>query len=398
MILAVNGGSSSVRFAVYDGAALTCLVRGKLDRLRDARASLTIDDLRSGSHEERTLGPDHGRLSPPDALIEALETIDLMDRIDAIGHRIVHGMDHRSALLVSPSLSSELRGYVPIDPDHLPDELAMIEAFRRQDAERPQVACFDTAFHGTMPRVATVLPIPRRYERLGLRRYGFHGLSYSYLIAELGRLAGPAVAHGKVLLAHLGNGASMAALRDGSSVDTSMGFTPSAGLPMGTRTGDLDPGICGYLHRVEGMTFDAFDAMVNHESGLLGISETSADVRELLAVEGTDVRAAEALAVFCYEARKAIGGYAAVLEGLETLVFAGGIGENAAVVRARICDGLGFLGIELDAMRNEAHADIVSSDASRVCVRVIRTDEEVQIARSVVQVLDAAPAQDDGRR
>ena len=241
-----------------------------------------------------------------------------------------------------------------------------------------------------MPRVATILPIPRRYEALGVRRYGFHGLSYEFLMAELVHLSDAAATKGRVILAHLGNGASLAAVRDGKSIDTSMGFTPTAGLVMGTRTGDLDPGLVSYLARTEQMSAAKFQKMVNHESGLLGVSQTSSDMRDLLERESRDVRAAEAVALFCYQVKKWIGSFVAALGGLDTLVFAGGIGENAPPVRERICDGLGFLGIELDRECNAKTAPVISSDVSPVRVRVLRTDEELMIARSVTRVLNLA--------
>ena len=238
-----------------------------------------------------------------------------------------------------------------------------------------------------MPRVATLLPIPRRYEAAGVRRYGFHGLSYEFLMEELARLGDPAATNGRVILAHLGNGASLAAVRDGKSVDTSMGFTPTGGLVMSSRSGDLDPGLVSYLARTEQMSATQFQEMVNHASGLLGVSEISSDLRDLLARESDDVRAAEAVALFCYQAKKWVGSFAAALGGLDTLVFAGGIGENAPLVRERICDGLGFLGIELNEGRNAKNSSLISTDDGRVAVRVIRTDEEVMIARSVIRVL-----------
>jgi acetate kinase len=237
-----------------------------------------------------------------------------------------------------------------------------------------------------MPRVAKVLPIPRCYEARGVQRYGFHGLSYAFLIEELGRVAGQEAAQGRVVLAHLGNGASLAAVHHGTSIDTTMGFTPTAGLPMSTRSGDLDPGVAAYLWRSEGMDPAQFYEMVTTRSGLLGVSETSPDLRDLLAREGSDVRAAEAVALFCYQARKWIGALAAALGGLDTLVFSGGIGENSPVIRERICEGLGFLGIALDAVRNTANAPVITCEGSPVTVRVIRTDEEVQIARAVLQL------------
>ena len=274
-----------------------------------------------------------------------------------------------------------------VDPDHLPREIELIETFRQRHPKLPQVACFDTAFHQTMPRVAKLLPIPRRFDAKGVQRYGFHGLSYAYLMEELARLGDPAATNGRVILAHLGNGASLAAVRDGKSIDTSMSFTPTAGLVMSTRSGDLDPGLAPYLARTEQMTTEQFYKMVNHESGLLGVSETSSDMRDLLAHEADDVRAAEAVALFCYQAKKWIGSFAAALGGLDTLVFAGGIGENAPLVRARICDGLGFLGIEIEERRNAASEGVISTNASRATVRVIRTDEDLMIARSVRGIL-----------
>jgi acetate kinase len=238
-----------------------------------------------------------------------------------------------------------------------------------------------------MPRVARLLPLPRRFDAKGVQRYGFHGLSYAYLMEELARVAGVKAANARVILAHLGNGASLAAVHEGKSIDTSMGFTPAAGLVMSTRSGDIDPGLVAYLARNDKMTAAQFDKMINQESGLLGISETSSDMRDLLAKESTDIRTAEAVALFCYSAKKWIGAYTAALGGLDTLVFAGGIGENAPPVRARICAGLDFLGVELDAARNHESAAIISTDTSRVTVRVIRTDEELMIARSTGRIL-----------
>jgi acetate kinase len=318
--------------------------------------------------------------------LDWLEAQPIFASVTAAGHRVVHGMRHFEPEPVTPALLSELRRITPYAPDHLPGEIAMIEAISRRHPRLPQVACFDTAFHQAMPRVATLLPIPRRFDAAGVQRYGFHGLSYGYLMEELTRVGDPAASTGRVILAHLGNGASLAAVRDGRSVDTSMGFTPTAGLPMSTRSGDLDPGLVGYLARTDNMTPLQFHHMVNHESGLLGVSETTSDMRDLLAQEADDVRAAEAVALFCYQVKKWIGAFAAALGGVDTLVFAGGIGEHAPLVRERICEGLSFLGIELDASRNAEAANVISTDASRATVRVIRTDEELMIARSVLRV------------
>jgi acetate kinase len=280
-----------------------------------------------------------------------------------------------------------LRQLSPFDPEHLPEEILLTEAFHRRFPKLPQLACFDTAFHHDLPRVAQLLPIPRRYDQRGVRRYGFHGLSCTYLMEELARVAGPKAAAGRVILAHLGNGASVTAVRGGKSIDTSMSFTPTAGLPMSTRSGDLDPGISWYLSREENVTARQFHHMINHESGLLGVSETSSDMRELLSREKKDVRAAEAVALFCYQTKKWICALSGALEGLDTLIFAGGIGENAFPARERICAGLEFLGIDFDAKQNAAGAEVISAKGSRVTVRVIRTDEELVIAQTVCRIL-----------
>jgi acetate kinase len=307
-----------------------------------------------------------------------------------VGHRVVHGGDRFSApALVDDDLRDALADLAPLAPDHLPPALALIDATRAAWPALPQVACFDTAFHAGLPRVARVLPIPRRYEAQGLRRYGFHGLSYEFLLHELARIGDPGAQCGRVILAHLGNGASLAAVRDGRCIDTTMALTPASGLVMARRSGDLDPGLAALLARREGMTAERFHELVTQESGLLGLSETSPDLRELLARERDDPRAAEAIAIFCYQARKWIGAFAAALGGLDTLVFSGGIGENSAVIRERICADLGHLDLTLARDRNAAHAPLISTDASRVRVRVIRTDEELTIARAISARLEA---------
>jgi acetate kinase len=387
-ILTINGGSSSIRFAVYEaGDTLRRRLDGKVDRVGLSGTNLTFKDSAGKSHDSRTIDPEHNGPAVV-FLLDWLETQQVFASVKAVGHRVVHGMTHSEPERVTPELLDELHRITPYDPEHLPLEIELIEAFRRRHPTLPQVACFDTASHRTMPRVATLLPIPRRYEAAGVRRYGFHGLSYEFLMEELARLGDPAATKGRVILAHLGNGASLAAVRDGKSVDTSMGFTPTGGLVMSSRSGDLDPGLVSYLARTEEMSAAQFQEMVNHASGLLGVSEISSDLRDLLARESDDVRAAEAVALFCYQAKKWIGAFAAALGGLDTLVFAGGIGENAPLVRERICDELGFLGIELNEARNTRSASLISTDASRVKVRVIPTDEELMIARSIIRLLN----------
>ena len=383
-VLTINGGSSSIRFAVYEaGNALRRQLDGKIDRIGLSGTNLVASDPSGRPLVSRRLTANSHRTAVG-ALLDWLEEQPVFASITAVGHRVVHGMTHAEPERITPKLLTELRRITPYDPEHLPREIGLIEAFRTRHPKWRQVACFDTAFHRTMPRVARLLPIPRRYAAKGVERYGFHGLSYAYLMEELGRLD-PAATKGRVILAHLGNGASLAAVRDGRSIDTSMGFTPAAGLVMSTRSGDLDPGLVYYLARTERMTAARFQRMVNHESGLLGVSGTSSDLRDLLAREARDARAADAVALFCYQARKWIGSFAAALGGLDTLVFAGGIGEHAPVIRERICDGLGVLGITLHRTRNAKNASLISRDAGRVKVRVIRTDEELMIARSVVR-------------
>jgi acetate kinase len=391
-VLTINGGSSSIRFAVFEASQLPRrLLQGKMERMGSADAGLTVDHADGDAPTRINIDiKEHGTAGG--FLIEWLQSHPLFKTLAGVGHRIVHGMQHTQPERVTARLLDELKGIMPFDPEHLPGEIELIEAVRERRPELAQVACFDTAFHRSMPLMATQLPIPRRYFARGVQRYGFHGLSYTFLMQELGRLGDPAALQGRVILAHLGSGASLAAVRNGKCIDTSMGFTPTAGLVMGTRTGDLDPGLMSYLAMTEAMTANRFQTMVNHESGLLGMSETSADVRDLLEREKSDPRAAEALDLFCYQAKKWIGSFAAALGGLDTLVFAGGIGENCAPVRKRICDGLHFLRIDIDDKANSDHAPRISTGAeASVTVRVIRTDEEAVIAASTIRLLELAP-------
>jgi acetate kinase len=369
------------------GDSLQRILAGGIERIGRSDATLRVKGQSQADNFSRLVSaPDH--TAAVGALMDWIEERGDSDALTAVGHRVVHGgPKYSEPQRINAEMVEELHRLSPFDPEHLPEEILLTEAFHRRFPDLPQVACFDTGFHHDLPRVAQLLPIPRRYEAQGVRRYGFHGLSYAFLIGELARLAGTEAAEGRVILAHLGNGASLAAVRDGKSVDTSMSFTPTAGVPMSTRSGDLDPGLIWYLARTEKMSAKQFNQMVNFQSGLLGVSETSSDMRDLLACETRDVRAAEAIALFCYQVKKWIGAFAAALGGLDTLVFAGGIGENAPTVRSRICDGLGFLGIELDEKRNVANAGVISSETSRISVRVIRTDEEWVIASMVCRIL-----------
>jgi len=384
-VLAINGGSSSIRFTIYEVGSLRPRLHGKIDRIGLPGANLIVTNP-TGKSQPACPVPAANHSAAVAFLLKWLESQPIFASIHAVGHRVVHGMKHSHPTRITPGLLAELRRIVPYDPDHLPHEIALIEAFAQRHPKLPQVACFDTAFHRTMPPVAKLLPIPRRYAARGVERYGFHGLSYAYLMEELRRLH-PRAAQGRVILAHLGNGASLAAVHRGKSVDTSMGFTPAAGLVMSTRTGDLDPGIVYYLARVEKMSAAKFQQMVNHESGLLGVSGTSSDLRDLLARK-KDSHAVAAVDLFCYQARKWIGSFAAALGGLDTLVFSAGIGENSSIIRKRICHDLDFLGIKLDPKRNAKNAPLISTNGSPVKVRVIRTDEEQMIARSVTRLLN----------
>ncbi len=387
-ILAINGGSSSIKFALFDaGDSLRRILEGAIEPIGLPGTTLRVNGLNQADNVSKLVAaPDHS--AAVGILIDWIEEHARRNELTAVGHRVVQGgPKFIEPQRITTEMVDELRRLSPFDPEHLPEEILLTEAIHRRFPDLPQVACFDTAFHHDLPRVARLLPIPRRYEAHGVRRYGFHGLSYAFLMEELTRLAGAEAAKGQIVLAHLGNGASLTAVRDGKSVDTSMSFTPTAGVPMSTRSGDLDPGLVWYLARTENMDAKQFNVMVNTQSGLLGISETSSDMRDLLNRETQDVRAAEAVALFCYQVKKWIGSFAAALGGLDTLVFAGGIGENAPAVRARICDGLGFLGIELEEQRNATSEGVISAAASRVAVRVIHTDEEWMIAKSVCRVL-----------
>lgn len=376
-VLCLNAGSSSLKVALFEtGAGERRLAHGAAERigldsgrvwLRDA-AGKTVAD-----REARL--DDHDAASS--ALLDELARISGAEAPAAIGHRIVHGgAAHARPAPVDRALLAELEALVPFAPLHLPSELRCIEAAAARFPDAPQVACFDTAFHRTMPEVAQRLPLPRALWERGIRRYGFHGLSYEFVVSAIG-----ADVLGRAVIAHLGNGASAVAIRDGASVDTTMGFTPAGGFAMGTRSGDLDPGVLVHLLDHGGYDARGIDALVNHESGLLGLSSSSPDMKTLLENEAFDPRAAEAIESFCHGLRKSIGALAAALGGLDTLVFTGGIGEHASPVRERTCRGLAHLGIAIEPAANAAHAEVISPAGSRCTVRVVPTDEERVIAR-----------------
>ena len=387
-ILAINSGSSSIKFSLYqDDKSRRKLFYGKIDRIGIEDPELTFTS-EKGIQKEVIKTSVSNHQSAGSFLIDFLEKQVDFSLISGIGHRIVFGMKHTNPQIVTKELLNDLDSLSSFDMDHLPDEIKLIEIFLKRYPDMHQVACFDTAFHSSMPRVAQLLPIPRRFDSAGVHRYGFHGLSYAYLMEELAHVAGKKAAKGKVILAHLGNGASMAAVQNNKSVDTTMGFTPAGGMIMGSRPGDLDPGVAWYMLESENLTPKQFNNLINHESGLLGISETSSDMRDLLAKESDDIRASEAVALFCYQAKKWLGAYAAALGGVDTLIFAGGIGENCPVVRSRICEGLEFLGIQIEKKQNMDNASVISTNNGKVTIRIIHTDEELMIAKTVNHILN----------
>ena len=389
-ILTMNSGSSSLKFSLYEmGPAESLTLAGSVERIGLRGGRFSAQDA-SGN----LLAEEHPEVADHDAAMKILLDWLKRDRpergIDAIGHRVVHGGPRfTEPQRITADLLRELDDLIRLAPEHLPHELRVIRASQRHYPAIPQVACFDTAFHRRMPEVAQRYPLPRSLWYEGVRRYGFHGLSYEYILGKLREEAG-AAAEGRLIIAHLGNGASMAAVRGGVGVETTMGLTPTGGLMMGTRSGDLDPGVLLYLLEEKGRSPATVDYLINQRAGLVGVSESSSDMRDLLERAAEDPHAAQAVELFCYQARKFLGALAAVLGGLDILVFTAGIGAGSAPVRQRICEGLEFLGIRLDADRNLAGGPVISRDQSPVTVRAMKTDEELVIARHTCEVLRKA--------
>ncbi|HTK18964.1 MAG TPA: acetate/propionate family kinase [Mucilaginibacter sp.] len=383
MILTINGGSSSIKFALYKtGKHLAKVFSGRIDMIGSGDITFKLN----GPGDQipcKVKGYDSDIACLTGLLAQNVNVAELK----AIGHRVVQGMQHTAPCLITTELLKELKKFIPYDPDHLPTEIKLIEALQARYPDTMQFVCFDTGFHQTMPEVAKLLSIPRRFTRQGISRYGFHGLSYQYLMGELGDIAGKKAAKGRVILAHLGSGASLCAVYKGKSIDTTMGFTPAGGIPMSSRSGDLDPGVAWIMMKTEKLSPKQFNHIINHESGLLGISETTGDMGELLAQEHGDNRSAAAIEMFCYQVKKWIGTFSAALGGVDMLVFSGGIGENAPVIRTRICEGLGFLGIKLHEKRNHKNASLISQNKGSVSVYVIPTNEEIIIAELVNKMI-----------
>jgi len=386
-ILSINGGSSSIKFSLYRvDSIFKPVFYGVIENISTDHAILHFLNSITGQKTDVQIGKvDY--ISTVDYLIGWLGKQDDFNSVKAIGHRMVFGMNHTEPGMITPALLDKLTEWTVYDTEHMKGAIQLIKGFNKKFPQLPQIACFDTSFHADMPAVAKLLPIPRRYFDKGIRRYGFHGLSYAYLFEEYKRLSKKDSKQDRIVIAHLGNGASLAAIKDGKSIDTSMGFTPSGGIPMSTRSGDLDPGVLSYLMQTEKLNSTHLGHMFNYESGLLGISETSSDMRELMKSKSTDPRAAEAIDVFCYQVKKWIGSFIAALGGLNTLIFSGGIGENSPAVRSQICRDLQFLGIELDEVKNSNNEIVISTVTSRVAVYVIKTNEELMIARLTHQVM-----------
>ena len=389
-ILTINTGSSSLRADCYQvGQGETLVFSAEAERIGLPGTRLWIADANGTSlQEQQDDRLDH--TAAIEAVFAWLRDHGAQRELDAVGHRVVHGGSRYSEPQpITPTLVQSIEELVPIDPDHLPQALAAMRFVSQTYPALLQVACFDTAFHRHMPQVAQAYALPRHLTDAGLARlarYGFHGLSYEYIMEQL-RTEAATAADGRVIIAHLGNGASMAAVREGKSVDTTMGFTPTGGLVMSTRSGDLDPGVLLYLLQEQQLTPAALGELVNKQSGLLGVSGSSGDMRDLVTRQSSDADAAAAVELFCYQARKFLGALCTTLGGLDTLVFTAGIGEHQAEIRRRICDGLQFLGIVLDPDRNQAHAPIISRELSGVFVRVMHTDENRMIARHAAQLI-----------
>jgi acetate kinase len=374
-ILSLNGGSSSLKFAVYrlSGTAEERMFSGAVEAIGQPSGKAWLRGGDKMLQEETGKFPDH--TAAMKKMFAGLREQGV-EKLAAAGHRIVHGGPKFTApQLIDAQLKQALKELIPFAPLHLPSQIAMIEAVEAHFPDLPQVACFDTAFHSRMPEVAQRFALPQRFWEQGIRRYGFHGLSYEYVIGKLGGKLGR-----RAIIAHLGNGASMVALKDGLPMDTSMGMTPTGGFMMGTRSGDLDPGVLIHLLKT-GYSAEQLEELVDHEAGLLGVSGHTSDMKALLQKSQTDSAAHMAVQMFAYQVRKFIGAYAAVLNGLDTLVFTGGIGERAADVRGKICSGLGYLGVALETQANAQNAEVISLPNSQCAVRVVQTDEDLMIVR-----------------
>ncbi len=389
-ILTINSGSSSIKFSIYDceERSESCAAFGTIDNIGLKESEFTVKSSQAAVHKKYAGLPDHN--SAIKVILDWLQDGSFGKSIGGVGHRAVHGgVRFKTPALVTGELIAELRRLSPLAPNHLPHEILAMESVSRFFPFRKikQVACFDTAFHRDMPSEAQTYPLPEYLRKDGIIRYGFHGLSYEYIMSKLTRDASSKDNLNRVIIAHLGHGASMAAVKDGRCMDTTMGFTPAGGLMMSTRTGDLDPGVMLYLLTQKGMTAEEVNTLVYRRSGLLGVSGTSSDMKELLEKFKEEPMAERAVTLFCYQVKKFIGAFSAALAGLDTLVFTGGIGENAPYVRGAACNGLEYLGIVIDNALNEKNEPVISNPGSGVAVRVIKTNEELMVARHTYNTL-----------
>lgn len=389
-ILTVNAGSSSIKLDILRADELyqeKHHISAVITGIGQAEAVLTIKD---GNHEPEKTQLDRSERSNAIGMLTSwLREATKHREISAIGHRIVHGgPKHCAPELITSELIEDLKKYINFDPEHLLIALELVGVMREQFSEVPEVACFDTNFYVDLPKVSKLLSIPRKYQEEGLRRYGFHGLSYTYILEEFRRYAGEAAANGRVIIAHLGSGASLVALRNGKPVDMTMSFTPASGIIMSSRSGDVDPGIARYLQAEYNLSLEDYNKMVNFESGLLGVSGLSADMYTLLQAQATNEHAADAVNLFVHQVRKAIGALSATIGGVDSVIFSGGIGEQSAELRRRICEGLNYLGIDIDNAANQQHLECVSSSESSVGVHVIHTNESQVIVRQVIQTVN----------
>ncbi len=388
-ILTINSGSSSLKFSVYViGKDEKLIIKGGMDRIGLGDSNFRVTESYNTKLMAREFDlPDHE--SALKVLLNWLEKNELSKKIDAVGHRLVNGgSSFTGHHLITSQLISTLKRMSYLAPDHLSQQIKGMETVSNLYPNLNQVACFDTVFHSDMPREAKMFALPRKLWKEGVMRYGFHGLSYEYIMQELNKEVGSGGVDGRIIIAHLGNGASMVAVKNGKGVDTTMGFTPTGGLMMSTRSGDLDPGIITYLLEEKGITPQKLNEMINKKSGLYGVSGISSDMKELLEKEAENPHAADAINLFCYQAKKYLGAMASVLEGVGTIIFTGGIGENSPEIRKRICSGMEFLGIQLDLSKNETNSSIISIAETPTTVRVIKTNEELMIARHTYCIIN----------
>lgn len=397
-LLTINAGSSSLKVVLYElDSGLVAPTRPFELAITDiGQPSSSVLVVVDGIPVIKQMYAIADHAVATDIFIQHLSDKIPMQSITAIGHRIVYaGPDYVQPTMIDDQLETTLRSLARFDPEHAPATLQLITSLKQRFPRAVHVACFDTAFFHDLPLVARHIAIPRRFTTGGVRRFGFHGLSYTHLMTTFQDIAGAEAASGRVILAHLGSGASVAALRGGKPIETTMGLTPTSGVVMGARSGDVDPNLAWFLQQQSGMTLDEYTHMINFESGLLAVSGLSSDMYTLLQSQTTNPHAAEAVDLFCYQVKKAIGALAATIGGVDSLVFSGGIGEKSAEIRSRICDGLGFLGVQLDESANATGGDLISAQGSGVGVHVIATDESRVIASQVGALLHTQTSQGD---